>query len=117
MLGGRKKTRKTHGVSLDYHVGYMLNLNPLPPLIWVNMGSLPPHVSSCLHQCSSFLFHSRGWGSPVPTNRLEWPDSGAGQRVTADQARGGGRQWLLPVQGQQRCGRRRQQVHVPHSEK
>lgn len=81
------------------------------------MGSLPPHVSSRVHHCSSFLFRSRGWGAPVPTNRPERPDSGAGQRVAADQARGGGRQRLLPVQGQQRRGRGRQQVHVPHGEK
>lgn len=63
------------------------------------------------------LFYSRCWGSPVPTDCPEWPNSGPQQRVSVDQARGGRRQWLLPVQGQQRCGRGRQQVHVPHGEK
>ncbi|CAG13978.1 unnamed protein product, partial [Tetraodon nigroviridis] len=42
------------------------------------------------------------------------PGAAAEQRLAADQARAGGRQRLLPVQSQQRRGRRRQQVHVPH---
>lgn len=59
----------------------------------------------------------RCWGPPVPAHCPERPDPGAQQRVAVDQARGGGGQRLLPLQGQQRRGRGRQQVHVPHGQK
>lgn len=114
MLEERKKILR---VSHDCPLWYMLNVHRFSLLVWVTLSLLSPHIYSCLHHCCSVLFYFRCWGSPVPTNCPEWPNSGPQQWVFVDQACRGRRQWLLPLQGQQRCGRGRQQVHVPHGEK
>lgn len=64
---------------------------------------------------SEFRLRSPSVSAHCP--ELGLPGAAAGERLSADQTRAGGRQRLLPVQSQQRRGRRHQQEHVPHRQK